>query len=514
MTDPRAKILSVEALASLRDTYRSSGRKVVQCHGCFDIVHPGHIRYLKFAKELGDVLIVSVSADDVVDKGIDRPYINEELRLENLAALEFVDHVCLDRNEWAGPALDLLRPDIYVKGKEYENKGDPRFAKELALVESYGGKVVFSSGDVVYSSTHIISRFREQFALERERLRFFCARYGVTRDAMKALVRKFAGARVLVVGDPILDHYIYCDALGIASESPIVSVSPLRDDWFVGAGALIASQIVELGGSAAFLGSLKNNPDADRFRETLEARNVAIIEVRDDERPVFVKTRYLVDDQKVFKVDSGRPYPPSSQATQELISRLDSLLRDFDALIVTDFGYGLFNGPLIEAIGRITQERSRPYYLDVSHTRRANLLRFAGARLATPTEQELRFAFADNESGLSNLASRFFQQTGTEHLMLTMGKRGVMMFRRPKRPTARIGTDFLPALTSSAVDNIGAGDVFLVGATLADMVGAPPQHGAYIGSCLASLHVAELGNVAVSNMALHRRIEETRELHE
>jgi sugar/nucleoside kinase (ribokinase family) len=88
------------------------------------------------------------------------------------------------------------------------------------------------------------------------------------------------------------------------------------------------------------------------------------------------------------------------------------------------------------------------------------------------------------------------------------------MFRRPKRPTARIGTDFLPALTSSAVDNIGAGDVFLVGATLADMVGAPPQHGAYIGSCLASLHVAELGNVAVSNMALHRRIEETRELHE
>lgn len=512
MSATATKILSVEALADVREGHRRAGRTVVQCHGCFDIVHPGHIRYLQFAKQLGDVLIVSVSADHVIDKGLDRPYVNQELRLENLAVLEFVDHVCLDDHEWAGPVLSALRPDIYVKGKEYETKSDPRFAKELELVESYGGKVVFSSGDVVYSSTHLIGRYRDMFPLERERLRFYCARYEITQRGLKALVRKFAGARVLVLGDPILDQYVYCDALGVASESPILTLSPLRDEWFLGAGGLIAAQIAELGGRATFLASLRSGPDAVRFREGLATRNVELIEIRDDERPVIVKTRYLVDEQKLFKVDTGRPLPPSNAAVQELIERLDALLRDYDALMVTDFGYGLFTGPLIEAIGRLTRDRGRPYYIDVSHTRRANILRFTGARLATPTEQELRFAFADNESGLSNLASRFFEKTATGHLMLTMGKRGVMLFRRPEGSQERLHTDFLPALSTSAVDTIGAGDVFLAGAALADLSGASPQQGAYLGSCLASLHVADLGNDIVPSISLHRCFEDRREL--
>src|SRR5206468_3919034 len=120
------KILTHDALMQMRDSARESGRTVVHCHGCFDIVHPGHIHHLQFAKSLGEVLIVSVSADPQVLKGIDRPLIPDDLRAASLAALECVDYVYINPQPTAVDLLDALRPDVYVKGREYENNHDPR----------------------------------------------------------------------------------------------------------------------------------------------------------------------------------------------------------------------------------------------------------------------------------------------------------------------------------------------------------------------------------------------------
>ena len=190
----------------MRRRWRAEGRVVVQCHGCFDIVHPGHLRYLRFAKDQGDILIVSVTSDEAVGKGPDRPYIGEDLRLENLAAIEYVDYVCLDANHWAGPVLGALEPDVYVKGKEYAESGDPRFARERELVEERGGKVIFSSGEVVYSSTFILSQFRDRFRLEEERVQSFVRQHGIGAAQLDGALHRFLGKKVLVVGDPILDR--------------------------------------------------------------------------------------------------------------------------------------------------------------------------------------------------------------------------------------------------------------------------------------------------------------------
>ena len=121
------KIVSIEALQAELAGLRSSGRTVVQCHGCFDLVHPGHVRYLRFARQLGDILIVSLTADAGVTKGLDRPYIPAELRAENLAAMEFVDWVVIDEHPTAVEILEQVKPDVYVKGREYAVSSDPRF---------------------------------------------------------------------------------------------------------------------------------------------------------------------------------------------------------------------------------------------------------------------------------------------------------------------------------------------------------------------------------------------------
>ena len=153
---PNRKIRSLEELLEYRRLAGGDGRTVVHCHGCFDIVHPGHIHYLQFARSLGDVLVVTVSADVQVDKGVNRPLIPDDLRAASLAALECVDCVYVNPHPTAVEILDRLKPDIYVKGREYELNQRPRFLAERDTVTRNGGRVVFSSGDVIYSSTALI----------------------------------------------------------------------------------------------------------------------------------------------------------------------------------------------------------------------------------------------------------------------------------------------------------------------------------------------------------------------
>jgi len=168
--DFRTKIVDLPHLLRIRQVAAADRRTVVLCHGCFDIVHPGHVRYLHFARQQGDILIVSMTSDAAIDKGPLRPYIPQELRAENLAALECVDYVYVDPHPTASALLESVQPDIYIKGGEYETSQDPRFLRERATVESYGGRIVFSSGQPVFSSSYIISHMADEQSLAGTRL--------------------------------------------------------------------------------------------------------------------------------------------------------------------------------------------------------------------------------------------------------------------------------------------------------------------------------------------------------
>jgi rfaE bifunctional protein kinase chain/domain/rfaE bifunctional protein nucleotidyltransferase chain/domain len=485
------KIFDLPGLVTERERLRTAGKTVVQCHGCFDIVHPGHLRYFQFAKRQGDVLIISVSGDAVVGKGYDRPYIHQDLRLENLAALELVDYVVLDHNDWAGPVLDAVKPDIYVKGKEYETRADPRFAREKDLVESYGGRVIYSSGDVVYSSTAIISKFRSQFALEPDKIRLFCKEHGIDRAGVDGLLDQMRGKNVVVMGDAILDRYIFCHAGGLAAEAPVLNVTPLREQVYAGGAALIAGQVSALGGHATLL--VPRCTDASRLGKELERVGVTLESAGEAARDVMVKTRYLVDDRKVLKVDEGRYAPLAAAEVHSLLERLRELLVDADALIITDFGYGMFGSELAAGVAEAASAAGVPYFADVSGSR-ASILKFKGSALSTPTERELRHAFADEESGLAPLALRFYRETGAHGLCITLGKRGVLLFEAPASDDQRLRTAYLPALDSHAVDTVGAGDVFLATSVLATLANADMRLAAYVASAVSAVHVSRIGN--------------------
>jgi rfaE bifunctional protein nucleotidyltransferase chain/domain len=152
------KIVGIDDLLNLADEHRAKGSKIVHCHGCFDLMHPGHILYLQEAKTMGDILIVTVTPDKYVDKGPGRPVFREELRVLSIAALECVDFAAINKWRTAEELLRLLRPHIYVKGQEFAGGLDKtgKIQKEMSVIEEIGGEIRFTNQEV-FSSTRLLS---------------------------------------------------------------------------------------------------------------------------------------------------------------------------------------------------------------------------------------------------------------------------------------------------------------------------------------------------------------------
>jgi rfaE bifunctional protein nucleotidyltransferase chain/domain len=154
------KVMKIEKLAKIVERLKSAGKKIVHCHGCFDLMHPGHIKYFQAAKKMGDVLVVTVSPDAYVDKGPGCPVFNEKLRAESIAALECVDYVAINKWPTAEETLMLLRPDYYVKGQEFEGLEDKtgKIQREYAVVKEIGAEIKFTH-EIVFSSTKLLNQY-------------------------------------------------------------------------------------------------------------------------------------------------------------------------------------------------------------------------------------------------------------------------------------------------------------------------------------------------------------------
>ena len=154
------KIVELDYLAEKLSEYKRGGKKVVLCHGCFDLMDPGHIKYFQASKNMGDILVVTVTPDKYVDKGSGRPVFNQNLRAESIAALECVDYVSINLWATADKTLRMLKPDIYVKGQEFEKLEDKtgKIQNEYKIVQEIGAEMRFTH-EVVFSSTKLLNEY-------------------------------------------------------------------------------------------------------------------------------------------------------------------------------------------------------------------------------------------------------------------------------------------------------------------------------------------------------------------
>jgi len=509
------KIVDAGQLERVVAGARRAGKTLVQCHGCFDIVHPGHIRYLQFAREQGDVLIVSLTGDSDIDKGTGRPYIPQELRAENLAALMAVDYVHIHPLPTAEDLLAIVRPNVYVKGAEYEHATDPGFLAEKSVVESHGGRVIFSSGEVVFSSTELIGRVRDDSANE-DRLGYVTRRHGIDHASVQRTLERFRRLRVLVLGDLVIDRYVFCDAIGVARESPMMSLIQRDEQTCLGGAGIVARHVAGLGARAFLLSTGARDDRTDEAKRTLRADGIETSLI--ESRPSIVeKTRYLAEDTKLFKVDQGQRLPLDSLAEREAAVVLERQARAADAVIICDFGYGMITRSLLARVLPMLRHNVPVLTADVSGGQ-ASLLEFRHVDLLCPTEREARATLNDYSTGLSTLAWQLMDNTQARHLFITLEKRGMVVFdrRSHQRGTpewdARLRSDQLPSITRHPVDLLGCGDALLATATLGLAAGADLMTAAYLGNAAAAIEASTLGNQPIRLGAMQRCLKERPEL--
>lgn len=497
------KILSRNELLSRRGQARDDGRVVVQCHGCFDIVHPGHIRHLRAAAAQGDILLVSITADGVMNKGDGRPLFSQELRAENLAALDFVDWVYVNPDATAEALLSEVRPDVYIKGREYESNDDPRFRGERRAVESSGGRVIFSSGDVVFSSTALIAAMERRDDPFQSRLRQLVETHDLTSGRLGAIADGFAGRRVVVLGETIIDTYVMCDRPDVAGESPVMSLRPLEQTSYDGGAAIIARHLAALGARPTLVTALPASAPASALRRRLQGEGVDVRWI-ESEGPLLEKQRFLVGSQKVMKLDLVRPVVCDAASRNELVTMAAELAGECEGAILADFGHGLLSARTLSELLSVLRPRVRVMSGDVSG-RRSGLLAMHRMDLLCPTESELRDAVHDYTDSLNAAVWKLMSATKAKNVLVTMGSDGLIAFDRLPGAEQRTGWDarvrgeHVPAMAVHAVDQLGCGDALLASATLALIAGASITEAGFMGSVAAAHEASRLGNVVVTH---------------
>ncbi len=494
---------------------KEGGQRVVHCHGCFDIVHPGHVRHLKHARQLGEKLLVTLTADEFIDKGVSRPLFEQSLRAENLAALECVDWVHINHSPTAAELLGVVCPDVYVKGAEYEHNEDPRFAAELDAVESNGGRVVYTSGDMVFSSTALIQAIRgvndnDPFAINTQTIALKNLHNGhdLSESRIRSILHDIRGKHILIIGESILDTYVDCAWPEITGEAPLLSLRPLQRISFDGGAAVLARHAASLGAHPHLLTPIPDSQIGRALQDRLESQGILVTPIAcDTELPI--KERFLVGREKLVKLDHSTPIELDHRTRVELTQMARRIGQECDAAIVADFGLGMFAPRLTADLFKVLGSCVRVLAGDVSG-QRASLHHMLGADWLTPSERELRSSLPTVAGSLPAMAAELMGRTDAKHLGVTMGDQGMVIFtRRPVSSStdgqpARLISEHIPALCQSPLDTLGCGDALLTLSTLAQCTGASTTVASYIGSLGAAACASKLGNHALETTEILR----------
>lgn len=456
--ETQKKILSMEEGARYCADCRANGEVMVVAHGCFDVLHLGHVRHLGLARAEGDHLIVSITDDDFVNKGPGRPYFTARIRAEMLASLDIVDAVVINHAPSAVPMLNAIRPSIYVKGSEYSNPSDDvtgKIVDEKNAVEAHGGRIAFTE-DVVYSSSALINKHFSDVYSDELRVYLDGLRDRKSADDFSDVVDSVQGLKCLVIGDAIMDEYIYVHSMAKASKENIIATRYSSDQLFAGGVMATANHVASMCDTVEMLTCLgAERTDLETINASLKP-NVKMTYITRPGAATTRKTRYIDKSywKKLFEVYDfdDEPLEPAEQKAFDALAL--EKIKQYDVVIVNDFGHGLIAPSTMEII----QKEARFLTLN-AQTNAANV----GYNLITKYERadficidapEARMAVGDKHSPIEEIVHKIAKRLHCPNIVVTHGEHGCLVYQEGK-DVIRI-----PAFTKSVVDTVGAGDAF------------------------------------------------------
>ena len=500
----------IKNITELREILKPFPRdkRVIMCHGVFDVVHPGHLRHLIYAKSRADILVASITADVHITKGVMRPHVPQDLRAFNLAAFEMVDYVLIDPNPEPIFTLDQLQPDFFAKGYEY-NAGElpPKTQKEVETISAYGGEIVFTPGDVVYSSSRLIDM--EPPNLRTEKLISLMDKSGLSFDSLRARLAKVEGKKIHVIGDTIVDSLTQCSMIGGQTKTPTMSVLFEEKVDYIGGAAIVAQHLRAAGADVTFTTVLGDDPHKDFVIDKLRESGVSVNAIIDKTRPTSNKNAIVAGGYRLLKVDTLENGSISDKVRAQIQDFISGT--SCDAVVFSDFRHGIFNRRTIDLLVAAIPKRAFKVADSQVASRWGNITQFKEFDLITPNEREARFALGDQDSGVRPLASMLYDMAQSKLLILKLGDRGVLTCRSSDHED--IDSFFVvDSFVEKVVDAVGAGDALLAYATLSMLVEKDSVSATILGSMAAAVACESNGNIPVQSHDLLHKIEKAEKM--
>jgi len=492
------KIKKQDSLAKIITDLKKKGKKVVQCHGVFDLIHLGHIRHFNLAKKEGDVLVATITRDKYVKRGPGRPVFNEHLRAEALASLAMTDYVSIIDSPTAIECIKKLKPDIYAKGADYKEKEKDVTGKiydEEEAVKSVGGRLLFTN-DIAFSSSSLISNSLEVYSPRTVKyLKAISKKY--TIEDITEKLKSLKSMKVLVIGDTIVDQYHYCTPMGKSSKEHLVANRYVSEESFAGGSLATANNISSVCGKVDLLTVIG---ERDSFLDFIKSRlnpSINPIFFKRSDVGTIVKSRFVNSEtkRKLFEVCYIKDGDILEQEEAKIIRHLEKVLKNYDLVVVSDYGHGLLTKKIINLLCR----KAKTLALNVQ-TNSANIgfnlvTKYPRASYVCVDEMELRFATHDKLSDLRTLARKVYGELKCKNIIATRGPHGSLSYSKPG------GFHETPAFSYHVVDAIGAGDAFFAFVAPCFAKGLPQDLVSFIGNAAGSLAVQIVCNREPVNFA-------------
>ena len=488
------KIVTKQEYCKIKRNLRKQGKKVVLCHGVFDLVHPGHIIHFEEAKKLGDVLIVSITAAQYVRKGPGRPYFDDEMRMRFLAAIGCIDYVMLSEGYTVDDIVVIVEPDVYVKGKEYEKHEDDitgMIDAEERLVKEHGGTVAYTEGKV-FSSTKLLNHAMPVLSPEVKLfMETFHKKYSM--EDIKKCIDGMQDMKVLVIGDIIIDEYVYCVVQGLMSKDMGYSARYQYAEQYLGGSLAIARHLSSFCNNVTLMSVLgsEENIHSRILNELSDKMWLSL--VYSTEFSTIVKSRYVSTNEKreeiekIFAVNNLPTHMKIDNASlNQFKQHLSDKVADYDVVILCDFGHGLIDKDVMDILQKEAKFLAVNCQTNSSNLGKNLITKYFRADTFALDQRELDLAFPnshkDEEETLLDLA-KYFKSSG----WLTTGSKGAILVEDDQ-------LKYCPAFTLKVKDTIGAGDAFFSLASMAAAVKAPLEIGTFIGNIAGALAANIVGN--------------------
>jgi rfaE bifunctional protein nucleotidyltransferase chain/domain len=500
-----SKIKDLEELAGLLGQEKSKGKKVILCHGVFDLLHIGHIRHFEEAKKRGDILAVTTTPDHLVNKGPGRPVFNEGLRAEAIASLDCVDYVAINRWPMAVETIRLLRPDFYVKGSDYSDAGDDRtggITLEEEAVKSVGGQIAFTD-EITFSSSNLINRHLPVFDKEiSDYLAALSSRH--SSDEVNGYLERASSLKVLVVGETIVDEYQYCEMIGKATKDPIQATLYHSTEKFAGGVIAVANHLANFCEEVGLLTMLGDrNSEEDFIRESLKS-NVDPTFFFKDNSPTIVKRRWVESHllQKLFEVYEMNDEELTEEQDQELCSHLEEILSRYDLVIALDYGHGMIGSKVVDLLCQKSRFLAVNTQANAGNRGFNTISKYPRADYVCLARHEISLEERNRRDGIQQMILNVSRKLDCGRVMVTRSKDGNIFYDQ------REGFSEAPAFESQPVDRMGAGDAVLALTSLCVAQDAPPDVVTFIGNVVGAEAVATLAHSrSIERLPLFRHIE-------